>query len=68
MTDPPSDWRFPTVCPACLARSGNPVSLAESADSMIIVCVQCDGCAFQWLITGATPPLILKQKPDRRVD
>jgi hypothetical protein len=65
MTEP-SNWRFPTVCPACFEMSGNPLRLDSSAGELIIVWVRCDCCQFQWRITAATPPLILKPKPDRR--
>jgi hypothetical protein len=68
MTETPSDWRFPTVCPSCLAKAGNPVRVATSPETEIVVLVRCDACDFGWRIAATTPPLFLKKKFDRRAD
>jgi hypothetical protein len=68
MTETPSDWRFPTVCPKCLAKAGNPLGVVDSPVTHIIVTVQCDTCEFTWRIAATTPPLFLKVKPDRRAE
>jgi hypothetical protein len=68
MTETPGDWRFPAVCPTCLAKAGNPVRVDASPASQIVVLMRCDDCEFQWHITASTPPLLLKAKIDRRVN
>lgn len=62
----PKDWRFPTVCPTCLAKAGNPSGVAASLETRIVVLMRCESCKFEWRISAATPPLLLKLKSDRR--
>jgi hypothetical protein len=66
MTETPSDWRFPTVCPKCLAKAGTPVSVADSPRTEIVILVRCESCRFDWRIAATTPPLFLRRKSDRR--
>lgn len=64
----PKDWRFPTVCPTCLAKAGNPTDVVASPETRIVVMVRCESCKFEWRIAATTPPLFLKLKSDRRAD
>jgi hypothetical protein len=68
MAETPRDWRFPTICPRCLAKAGNPVRVAASPETEIVVQVRCERCEFGWHIAATTPPLFLKPKSDRRAD
>lgn len=65
MTGEARDWRFPIVCPACLAIAGSPLRISQNPEG-VEISVRCEKCAWEWTISSDMPPLILKPKPDRR--
>ena len=61
-----ASWVFPTACPQCGQRAGNPIAVSDATPNLIIVTIRCSHCDHAWDVHAEQPPIILIPKPDRR--